>query len=476
MHSINLTSKPRQQVLTTEQIEAIHSASLDILKKTGIQITHPQALEILHGAGAQVDGNRVRIPAELVEQALKQAPARVSLADRQGQRVLHLEKDATFFGPSLDCMEYLDPGSNERRPYQVADCEKAARVADALPCYDWVMTIGHADDVPENLADRYIARQVLTNTEKPYVFCCHNRQSLQDIYDMALLVCGGEKNFRKAPTLAQFTQPIAPLLHYDSSVDKLIFCAQKGLPVVYYSAVMCGGTAPMTYAGALAQASAESLSGLVIAQLVKPGAPFVYGSFTTVMDMKTTIFSYAAPEMNLMTAAMTQMAQYYKLPFFGSAGCADAKYPDAQAAAEAAMSCFSSALSGANLVHDPGWLDHGSLASPAYMVLVHEIIDMVNHYMRGIDINEDTLALKEIENAGPGGQFLTSEHTRTHCRTPWYSDLFDRTGWDAWVSAGSVDFQQRLQEKTQQLMQHTPAPLSREVLRELDSMQKHWKE
>lgn len=471
----DLKFKPRQQVLTDEQLETIHSTSLEILEGIGIQITNAKALELLDGAGARVNGNKVTIPAWLVEDAIRKAPPRIILGDRKGTRTVNLEGDKTFFGPSLDCMEYLDPASSERRPFRLEDCRTTARLADALPCYDWVMTIGHADDQPENLADRYIAKQVLTNTQKPYVFCCKDKKSVQDIYEMALLICGSEETFLQAPNIVQFTQPIAPLVHYDSSVDKLMFCAEKGIPVIYYSAIMCGGTAPMTYAGALAQASAESLSGLVIAQLTKPGSSFIYGSFTTVMDMKTSIFSYAAPEMSLMTAAMTQMAQRYQLPFFGSAGCADAKYPDAQAATEAAFSCFSSALIGSNLIHDPGWLDHGCVASPSYMVLVHEIIDMINHYMTGIDINEETLAFEVIKKTGPGGQYLTDPHTLKHHRSAWYSDLFDRTGWDAWIGAGGIKFEERLKEKTLTLMKHEPEPLPDNVIVELEKMQAHWK-
>ncbi|BBO73251.1 trimethylamine methyltransferase MttB [Desulfosarcina widdelii] len=467
--------RPKQQVLTDEQLEAIHSATLEILESVGIKITHGEAKALLHDAGAKVDGDMVKIPAWMVEDAIRKAPPRVVLGNRKGERTVNLEGDKTFFGPSLDCMEYLNPDTNERRPFRLEDCRTTSRVADALPYYDWVMTINVANDVSEKVADRYIAKQVLTNTKKPYVFCCNNKESLRDIYEMALLICGGEDKFQQAPLIAQFTQPIAPLVHYDSSVDKLMFCAEKGIPLIYYSSVMCGGTAPMTYAGALAQGSAESLSGLVIAQLVKPGASFVYGSFTTIIDMKTTIHSYAAPEMSLMTAAMTQMAQRYQLPFFGSAGCADAKFPDAQAAAEAAISCFSSFLIGSNLIHDSGWLDHGTVASPAYMVLVHEIIEMIDHYMTGIDIDEEHLAVETIRKTGPGAQYLTNPHTFKHCRKAWYSDLFERKTWDAWLGEGSVVFDERLREKTLKLMQHEPEPLASDMLTELENMQKKWK-
>jgi trimethylamine--corrinoid protein Co-methyltransferase len=337
------------------------------------------------------------------------------------------------------------------------------------------MTIGMADDAPANVADRVIAKQVLTHTEKPLVFCCKDVNSVRDIYEMALLIAGSEERFHQAPTVVHYSEPISPLLYYDPAVEKILFCAEKGIPLINFPAPQGGSTAPATFAGEIVQGSAESLSGLVLAQLVRPGAPFIYGAFATVMDMKTTVFSYGAPEMSLMVAAMAQMAQYYKLPFFGTAGCSDAKFPDAQAAAEVAFSCLASALVGANLVHDAGsWLDHGSLASPAFMVLVNEILDMVNQFMAGVPVSDETLALDVMDKIGPGGHYLYEDHTIKHFKGVWYSDLFDRSVNAVWLSAGAKQFGQRLREKTERLMQHQPAPLPEKVLGEMERMARSW--
>jgi trimethylamine--corrinoid protein Co-methyltransferase len=380
----NLEFRPRMSVLNDAQIEHIHQATLEVLERTGVVFNHPQALEILHGIGARVDGERVRIPAWLVEKSIREAPSRVVLGNRNGERTVFLEGDKYWFGPSLDCIDYLDPHTEERRRFFSDDCRITATVADALPNFTWVMTIGMAEDVPPDIADRVIAKQVFTNTEKPFVFCCKDVNSVRDIYDMALLIVGSEERFLNAPIIAHYSEPISPLNYYHLAVEKIIFCAERGIPLINFPAAQSGGTAPATFAGEIVQASAESLSGVVLTQAINPGAPFIYGAFATVMDMRTTVFSYGAPEMSLMVAAMAQMAQHYKLPFFGTAGCSDAKFPDAQAAAEVAFSCLSSALVGANLIHDAGsWLDHGSLASPTFMVLVNEILYMVNQFMRG---------------------------------------------------------------------------------------------
>jgi len=471
----DLRFKPTMRVLDQEQIEQIHLATLEVLERTGVQFNHEPALKLLDGAGARVDGKRVRIPASMVEDAIRNAPCRVALGRRDGERSVLLEGDKVWFGPSLDCMDYLDPVTDERRPFTSDDCRVTATVADALPSYTWVMTIGLAGDAPPDLADRVIARQVFTYCEKPLVFCCKDLNSLRGIYEMAVLVTGGEEQFRQAPNAVLYTEPISPLAHYGPAIGKMLFCAEKGIPLISYPAPQVGATAPATLAGTVVQGNAESLSGLVLMQLARPGTPFIYGALATVMDMQTMIFSYGAPEMSLMVAAMAQMAQHYRLPYFGTAGCSDAKFPDAQAAAEAAFSCLSSALSGANLVHDSGWLDHGCIASPAYMVLVHEVIDMVNHFMRGMPVNDDTLAVDLIDKVGPGGHYLQEEHTFNHFREVWYPRLFDRTINANWLQQGAKRFEERLRERTQEAMSHEPAPLPPDVLKELERMAKRWK-
>jgi len=475
MFSPNLEFRPRLAVINSEQVEQIHQATLEVLERTGIQITHAKAVALLDGAGARVDGDRVRIPAWLVEEAIRKAPARVVLGNRRGERTVFLEGDKYWYGPSLDCIDYLDPLTEERRRFVSDDCRITATVADALPNFSWVMTIGMADDVPPDIADRVIAKQVFTYTEKPLVFCCKDTNSVRDIFEMALLIAGGEAQFNQAPTIVHYSEPISPLLYYDPAVDKILYCAEKGIPLINFPAPQGGSTAPATFAGEIVQASAESLSGLVLAQLVRPGAPFIYGAFATVMDMKTTVFSYGAVEMSLMVAAMAQLAQRYRLPFFGTAGCSDAKYPDPQAAAEVAFSCLSSALVGANLIHDAGsWLDHGSLASPAFMVLVNEILYLVNQFMGGVPVNDETLGLEVIEKIGPGGHYLYEDHTMDYFKDVWYSDLFDRSIHQVWLEQGAKRFEQRLREKTERLMQHQPASLPEDVLKEMNRIAQHW--
>ncbi len=478
MATDELYFKPRLQVINDTQIAQLHEATLDVLERTGVKITHPRALEILSGAGARVmaDGERVKIPGWMVEDAIRKAPSRLVLGSRTGKRTVMLERDKSFFGPSLDCIDYMDPKTHQRSRFTSEHVKTTAALCDALPHFQWCMTIGMADDVPADIADRVIARNVFENCEKPLVFCCKDTNSVKDIYEMALLLCGGRENFDAAPTIVHYSEPISPLVYFDLAIDKIIFCAENRIPLINFPAPQCCGSAPATLAGLLVQAGAESLSGLVVHQLVSPGAPFIYGAFATVMDMRTSVFSYGAVEMSLMTAALAQMAQHYRLPFFGTAGATDAKFCDAQAGAEAALQILSAATVGSGLVHDcSSWMDHGSVASPEFMVMVHDIVDSVNHYMGGVAVTKETLALDVIHQVGPGGHYLEDAHTMDHFKEIKYSDIFDRSVFAQWEAAGSKSFEQRLQALTLEKMTHHPAPIADDTIKMLDEMQGSWK-
>jgi trimethylamine--corrinoid protein Co-methyltransferase len=466
--------KPRLNVLHPEDIEEVYSATMEVLERTGVKVSHPMTLELLDGAGARVDNDVVRIPDWMVKDALRKAPSRIVLGKRDGERSVKLEGNRSWFGASLDCLEYLEPFTRARRKFRLDDCRTTATLLDALPNYAWGMTFGMADDVPAEFADRLVLKEAMTYSEKPMVFCCQDIEGLKEIYEMAVIIAGGEKQFLNAPTIVMLADPISPLTFTDNTLGKMIFCAEKRIPQICYGAPQAGSTGPASFAGSVVQGTAESLSGLVITQLVRQGAPFIYGAFATIMDMRTTIFSYGAPEMILMGAALAQMAQYIKLPYFGTAGCSDAKLPDSQAAAEATLSCQSAALSGANLIHDCGLLDHGCLASPAYMVLVNEVLDMINQFVRGIKVDEETLAVDVIHSVGPGGHFMGEEHTMRYFRQVWYSDLFDRSNNETWLEQGGRRFQERLQEQTRLKLEHQPQALPEETAKELDRLAKHW--
>jgi len=256
----------------------------------------------------------------------------------------------------------------------------------------------------------------------------------------------------------------------------MIFSAENNIPLINFPCVQACGTAPATFAGAIIQGAAESISGAILTQAINPGAPFVFGAFVTVMDMKTTVFSYGATEMSIMVGALAQLAQHWNIPFFGTAGATDAKFPDAQAAAEATQQIMTAATVGSGLVHDcSSWIDHGALVSPGFMVLVNEILGNVKRFMNGMPVTKESMAVDLIDAVGPGGNYLMEQHTLDNFRKVRYSSLFERMIRQEWEAAGSKTFEERLSEHTQEAMAHKPTELAPEIVKELDRMQASWK-
>ena len=468
-----LSFRPELRVLSESQIKEIHWASLEVLERTGIVMNHPKALEVLSGAGCRVDQTRVRIPAWLVEDSMRRAPKRLGLGNRDGQRTVALQGKYSWFGPSLDCLYYLDPATGERLPFTLEHCAATARLSDALPNFQWAMAIGMAGDQPPAIADRLVAKTVLENSGQPLVFCCNSLESLKAIHEMALVIAGSRENFQNAPFLVHYSEPISPLSYFGPSLEKIIYCSENRIPLIILSAPLSGGTGPANLTGAMVLGNAESLSGLVLSQVLAPGAPFVYGIQASIMDMRSTIFSYGSAEGALMNCASAALARFYDLPQFSTAGSTDSKYLDAQAGLESAFQCLSAAASSGGLIHDCGsWMDHGSLASPEFMVLNNEILHMVNRFMKGFSINRDSLSVKVIDEVGPGGHFLQHPATRRDFKEVFYSKLFDRSMAE---KPGQPKFNERLQTLTLDLMKRQPTPLAPEKARELDRMEEGWR-
>jgi trimethylamine--corrinoid protein Co-methyltransferase len=471
----NLVFKPKLQVLNEQQIRQLHAATATVLERTGVKVTHPRALEIFSSGGARVENDRVRIPRKVLEGAIKNAPSRIVLGNRYGEETVVLDNDACWFGATLDDVYYYDPQTNQRRQLTLEDCRKIVTLCDGLPNFTWGMTFGAISDVPSGMADRYAARQALAYSSKPLVFSSSNVDSLRDICEMAKIVTKNERCFETAPPAASFVTTISPLVIPDHVAEQMLFCTDHSIPQICYAGVQAGSTAPMSFAGTLVQGNAETLACLVFIQLVRPKSPVVYGHFSTIMDMRSSIFSFGAPEMNLMVAAQSQIARHYKVPFFGSAGCSDSKLPDSQATAEAVFSCFSSALGCAGLIHDAGLLEYGTMVSPEHMVLVNEVLHMIGQYTRGLDVSEEALALDVIDAVGPGSHYLMLDHTMRHFREAWYSDLFDRNGFHHWSETGARDLRMRVQERTLALMAHPfAAALDPDTQKALDEMSSRW--
>lgn len=462
---------PRIHMLGRSQCQAVHRASLEILRRTGVRVYHPEALALLRQSDALVsDENWVRFPAGLVEWALAQAPSRVALCRRgSDEAAVRLEGWEVHFGPGSDCPNYLDPQTGERRPFTRDDLVAAIHLVDALPELSFCMSMGIPADLPPGSVYRQQFALMLQHTVKPIVFVCDDRADCEAIAAMAAAVAGGEEALRLNPTLLLYSEPSTPLVHSETATGKLLFMAQRQLPVVHSPAPMMGGTAPVTLAGGLALGNAEMLSSLVIHQLQHPGAPFVYGSGLHHIDMRTMISVYGAPEFQLARVAVAEVGRFYGLPTWGYAGHSDSCIFDEQAAADAAYSVLVALLAGHNLVHDVGYLEAGLTTSPEMIVFTAEMIAMMGHFGRGFSLDAESLALGVVDQVGPGGDFLSADHTFEYFRQLWSPRLFSRQRVDEWVEEGSRRLGQRLRERTLALLkEHTPPPLSGALREEID--------
>ncbi|MCG3180517.1 MAG: Glycine betaine methyltransferase [Phycisphaerae bacterium] len=453
------------RVLDEQGIRQIHAASLEILQRTGNEFQDPGALELLAKAGCKIDGRRVRIPEKLVARALESAPPSVTLYSRDGCEAMVLEGSRTYNGTGSDCPFTIDVQTGLRRETVKQDVIALARLVDGLPNLDFVMCMAIAKDVPRHASYVHQFAAMAAGTTKPLVYTAANLADQVAIHRIASAVAGGDEALAERPFLLLYAEPIPPLLHTRMGMEKLLYCARHGIPVTYPTGAMAGATAPVTLAGALAMGNAECLAGLVAHQLAAPGAPFVYGGNTTAMDMRTGSFTYASPEFHLCFSAYADLAHHYCLPVWALAGASDAKTVDAQAGAEAAMQILMAELSGAQLIHDMGYLDSGLCSSPEMIVLADELASMARYISRGIEINDRTLALDVIDQVGPTGNYLIHEHTLANFREEiWFPDSIFRGTYSSWKEAGARDIRAALLAKARRILdEHEVPPLPVDV-------------
>lgn len=459
-----VNNHPRFQVLSADQIEEMHFATLEILRRTGARVLVAEARDLLQHAGCWVDGDRVRFPGALVEWAVRAAPPGITLCDRTGLPAMHLEGYRSYFGTGSDCPNVIDPFTGERRQGRLEDVVNFARLVDALPNIDFLMCMAIAQEINQATSDIHHFEMMVNHTTKPLCYTAWDLANLQDIIAICEAVAGGAEAFRRNPFAILYTEPVSPLQHIVEGTTKLMYMARKGLPVVYTPGMTFGAVAPVTSAGGLLVANAELLSGLVIAQLMREGAPFVYGGGVAILDMRHMNVSYASPEFLINMAALCDLARYYRLPVFSFGGCSDSKVCDQQAALEAALWVMTTALAGGNLSHDVGYIEYGLTASMELTVLNDEIIGMVRRILGGVEVSAETMALDVIDSVGPGGHYLSEAHTLRHHRENWYPTLLNRTSYSTWLDQGGLTCSELANRKVRHILEtHQPVPLADDV-------------
>ncbi|MDD5676482.1 MAG: trimethylamine methyltransferase family protein [Kiritimatiellae bacterium] len=469
-NSLERIPKIRIQMLSPRDCVNIHTATEQLLARTGVVVDCEPARALLKKAGAMVDGDRVRILPGLVKQALNSVPDLIILHNREGNPAMVLGSDRCHFGTGSDTATTVDPDTGNMVSTTYETVARFTRFTDAMPHIDFVMSMGIAKDKGDaSFVAQYAA--MVKNTTKPIVFTAQGMPDMEAIYGIMKAAYGDENELRLRPRAMLYTEPIPPLRHTAKEIEMLMFCAKQGIPVTVPSGISAGASGPVTFAGALVMANAETLSALVIHQLVNPGAPYLYGGNVTMMDMRSGNFPYAAPEFHMGYAAFCDLARHYRMPVWGLAGASDSKQVDSQAGVEATYELLMAELSGSNVIHDVGYINSGLTSSMEMLLLCDEIISMVKHIAKGIEITDETLALDVIDQVGPMQQFLDHEHTVSHCRSAWSPKFFNREQFEVWAGAGRKDLGAVLREKVRTILAgHAVPELARPVAKKIDGI------
>jgi len=460
------------RLITDEEIERIHTSSLEILEQVGIQVKSSRITRVFRDGGAEIDADaeRVRIPEYLVREALSKTPSRIMLCGRSPRYDVCLEKNRIYFGMGGTPTPFIrDVETGEFRRPTKKDFADATRLGDALPNMSFLMAISGVFDVPYQTEYLHEYEVMFSNTEKPIIYPAPGSVAAKGVLEMATAISGGMDELRRRPILSLYVETVSPLVMFGPD-ETFIDGAEAGIPITLGPGPIMGAAAPGTIAGTVLVANCENLAAMTLTQLVKKGAPIIYTCGCSTMDPRTCRVLYGAPELTMGGAVIgAQLARYYGLPCFGWAGVTDSKVPDAQAGAEVMMTSLLNALAGINLMHDCGYLASGSVGSMEMAVICDDIAGMVSRIVRGVDINDETLAVDLIRSIGPGGNFLGEKHTLEFIgREIFLPKILDRTDHITWERRGRKDIGQIARERVKQILkEHNPQPLPKDVQEKL---------
>lgn len=463
------------KILTDDQIKKIHHASLDILQRIGVHIPHEDMLSLFADSGADVDmqGQIVKIPADLITKCIDQAQKQYILYGRDISKKAEFGYGKRNYNGAAGEASWIENIGDERRYTTLADVATATRFADGL---EHITIPGALSDPAElDVSWRCVAvlAEMIKNTTKPVTSWLSDRASAKYICELLIALHGDEKKAAQYPLTYNFLEPISPLRFPFDGIDLLFEISPRlNLPVAIGPMAQMGLSAPATVAGTMATDNAEILAGICITQLIRPGAPVCYGGICHAFDMTTTQLIFAGPEQAIFGVGMTQMGKYYGFPVYVNAGLTDSKCVDAQAGLESGITLAMAATAGADIFGHMGISGVDQAASLDIMMMQHEIISYIESMMRQVDLSDDALGIDVLQEVGPGGILIDKMHTVEHFRKElWFPKLLDRNYYQAWLDSGAKNMQQRCKAmKDEILKNHSPEPVSKELEKVLDEV------
>jgi len=446
-------------ILSNDDVQKIHDASLEVLENTGIAVGSDELLSILERNGAKVDSKRRNacLPRDLVMEYIKKAPNHFTAYGRSPNRDLKIEKGKVHPRPGNGRINITDVATGQRRTGTRADVEICAVLVDALENIHMGAGVLYSSDVPQSAVDIVTFEIMLENTEKHIKVGAETARNLGYIVKMAEAVRGGKDEFEKRPLMTLILSPVSPLLWDKAAAELAIFASKHKLPVNVEPAPIAGSTAPVTIAGHLTLANAETLAGVTILQILNPGAPMYYSPRFTTMDMRTGDVAFGSIENELMDVASAQMGRYYNLPV------------DAEG-----VELYLGAVAGLDVIGGVGSAAAGLTQDIAQTVVDNELLGIILRILRGVEVSEETLAVDVIGRVRPGGNFLGDKHTITHYAEEHYLPELLASGkvWErALMSLASRELKEKAREKaTEILKEHERPRLDSDTLNKLHSI------
>ena len=463
--------KLKLEILTKEDVQKIHNATLQIIEKVGVRFPSKRALDIWAANGAEVDYEKkiVRVKPQIIEDAIKKAPPAYKLAARDPQQDLQLDGNHVNLGTDGCGVEVIDIHTGEKRTSCLQDVRDIARVADATEevAFHWVSV--SAQDAPVEARGLHELKAVWENSTKHVqTESIYNVEEAKAAIKMAAAIVGGKDKLRERPVLSLMQCTAPPLGHDGGSLDAALLAAEVGIPTGFMTMAACATTGPTTMAGNLAVGNAEVLAGTALLQLAFPGAPVFYAAAQTASDLRTGAYTGGGPEDFLFGAATNVLADFYNIPLSMGAFATGAKEPNWQAGLEGAMSSFMASVVMSDMLLGCGFLHGSRIWSFAEMMMDCEIFSIVHKMMEGIVVNEETLALDVIAAVGPGSHYLGQKHTRKHMRELFMPQFMDRRPYSEWETKKDDARDWALAKARKTLKEHQPDPLEENISKEFD--------
>lgn len=448
-------------LLTQEQVERIHEASLEILEDVGLKVRYGPAREVFKQHGCVVEEERVKFPRAVVEKYRKLAPSTFTFYARDPKFDKVIPRDSPVIVTASSAPDIIDPVTGRERRAGSSDIARIAHLINELPGYDIFSISTLAEDAP---ADQFTISRLYPSVKyclKPIRVTTTDRKDTHSVMKMAYLIAGGEAAYKEHPFLTHHYCPVvSPLTMDNLSTENVMYFAREGLPVYPTIVPNAGLTSPMSMAGTLAQGNAEFLSSLVLMQMVKEGTPTIYATLATVADMRTGAYTSGAIECGMLHMAFAQMSRFYNLPCGGYVGLTNSKVNDAQAGYETGMSAMGGLVSGMDMFNIGGLIDALKTFDFAKAVIDDEIAQMMKRAKRGITFSDDELAVNLIKEIGPGGSYIVAKHTISRMKTEAVmTKIADRDPRTIWEKKGAADIQARAMKRVKEIMANNTTPL-----------------